>query len=78
MKLASFCFFFLAAHFLPGSAVPPSEISAEMASEAAYVNEEPLLYDLFPEDFKWGVATASYQVRTYLCRGSRCGSAVKW
>jgi hypothetical protein len=49
-----------------------------MASEAAYVNEEPLLYDLFPEDFKWGVATASYQVRTYLCRGSRCGSAVKW
>jgi len=27
-----------------------------------YDNEEPLLYDTFPEDFLWGVATASYQV----------------
>lgn len=24
--------------------------------------EEPLLYDTFPEDFVWGVATSAYQV----------------
>ncbi len=28
-----------------------------------YVNEEPLLFDKFPDDFQWGVATASYQVK---------------
>lgn len=30
--------------------------------KTGYENEEPLLYDKFPEDFIWGVATASYQV----------------
>ena len=27
-----------------------------------YVYEEPLLYDTFPDDFLWGVATSAYQV----------------
>ena len=27
-----------------------------------YVYESPMLYDDFPEDFVWGVATAAYQV----------------
>lgn len=27
-----------------------------------YDIEEPLLYDVFPPDFEWGVATASYQI----------------
>ena len=44
---------FLASNFLLAS-------SAEM--EEGYDNEEPLLYDTFPQGFKWGVATASYQV----------------
>ena len=25
--------------------------------------EEPLLYDTFPNDFIWGVATSAYQVQ---------------
>ena len=25
--------------------------------------EEPLLYDTFPSDFVWGVATSAYQVK---------------
>ena len=28
-----------------------------------YVYEEPLLYDTFPDDFLWGVATSAYQVK---------------
>ena len=28
----------------------------------AYNPEEPLLYGTFPEDFKWGTATAAYQI----------------
>ena len=28
----------------------------------AYMPEEPLLYDHFPDDFIWGAATAAYQV----------------
>ena len=28
----------------------------------AYIPEEPLLYDHFPADFIWGVATAAYQI----------------
>ena len=31
-----------------------------------YVYEEPLLYDTFPEDFLWGVATSAYQVKFFL------------
>jgi len=27
-----------------------------------YVYEEPLLYDTFPDDFLWGVATSAYQI----------------
>ena len=27
-----------------------------------YIYEEDLLYDHFPEDFKWGCATAAYQI----------------
>ena len=27
-----------------------------------YEYEEPLLYDTFPDDFIWGVATSAYQV----------------
>ena len=27
-----------------------------------YEYEEPLLYDTFPEDFAWGVATSAFQV----------------
>ena len=30
-----------------------------------YVYESPMLYDDFPEDFVWGVATAAYQVIRY-------------
>ena len=30
---------------------------------SAYIYEEELLYDHFPEDFLWGAATAAYQVR---------------
>ena len=30
-----------------------------------YEIEEPLLYDIFPEDFIWGTATAAYQVSKY-------------
>ncbi len=29
---------------------------------SAYIYEEDLLYDHFPEDFLWGAATAAYQV----------------
>ena len=29
---------------------------------SGYVYEEDLLYDYFPDDFKWGAATAAYQV----------------
>ena len=36
-------------------------VGSEMR-EAGYENEEPLLYEKFPEGFTWGVATASYQV----------------
>jgi hypothetical protein len=35
----------------------------ELAMAGGYDNEEPLLYDVFPDDFQWGVATASYQVK---------------
>ena len=35
-------------------------------TEAGYDNEEPLLYDVFPDGFKWGVATAAYQVNPLL------------
>ena len=28
----------------------------------SYVYEEELLYDTFPDDFKWGGATAAYQI----------------
>ena len=31
-------------------------------SASCYVYEEELLYDHFPSDFKWGAATAAYQV----------------
>ena len=31
-------------------------------TEAGYDNEEPLLYDVFPDGFKWGVATAASEV----------------
>ena len=27
--------------------------------------EEPLLYDTFPSDFVWGVATSAYQVNVF-------------
>ena len=30
----------------------------------AYVYEEELLYDTFPDGFTWGTATAAYQVWT--------------
>ena len=29
----------------------------------SYVFESELLYDSFPDDFLWGVATAAYQVK---------------
>ena len=29
-----------------------------------YDYEEPLLYDIFPDGFVWGAATAAYQVST--------------
>ena len=35
-------------------------------TEAGYDNEEPLLYDVFPDGFNWGVATAAYQVNPLL------------
>jgi hypothetical protein len=37
----------------------------DLAMAGGYDNEEPLLYDVFPEDFQWGVATASYQVKFF-------------
>jgi hypothetical protein len=30
---------------------------------STYEIEEPLLLEKFPDDFEWGVATASYQVQ---------------
>ena len=32
-------------------------------AKSQYVYEEPLLYDTFPDDFLWGVATSAYQVK---------------
>jgi len=35
---------------------------ASLGLASAYIYEEDLLYDHFPEDFVWGAATAAYQV----------------
>ena len=48
--------------FLASNFVLTSSAEIPRTMEAGYSNEEPLLYDTFPEGFKWGVATASYQV----------------
>ena len=37
---------------------------ASLGLASAYIYEEDLLYDHFPEDFVWGAATAAYQVGT--------------
>ena len=37
-------------------------VSADSDPFPGYDIEEPLLYDKFPDDFIWGVATAAYQV----------------
>ena len=37
--------------------------SCLLSPAAAYQAEEPLLFDHFPADFRWGAATAAYQVR---------------
>jgi len=42
---------------------PIFAVLAVMAPAKGYVYEEPLLYDSFPNDFAWGVATSAYQVR---------------
>ena len=41
---------------------------ASLGLASAYIYEEDLLYDHFPEDFVWGAATAAYQVGD--CRNS--------
>jgi len=33
-----------------------------VAGAAAYLPEEPILYDVFPDDFLWGSATSAYQI----------------
>ena len=33
--------------------------------QARFDIEEPLLYDTFPANFQWGVATSAYQVRHF-------------
>ena len=58
MNFVSKSFIFLVFHFLFENAVAQS---GNMTG--GYVNEEPLLFDKFPDDFQWGVATASYQVK---------------
>ena len=35
---------------------------ASLGLASAYIYEEDLLYDHFPEDFVWGAATAAYQI----------------
>ena len=35
-------------------------------AKCQYEYEEPLLYDSFPEDFMWGVATSAFQVWSYI------------
>lgn len=39
--------------------------------------EEPLLYDTFPEDFAWGVATSAFQVVCCIDKNRECGSLPK-
>merc|ERR1719466_269272 len=47
---------------MTGSLLPVCLFLPAAAFTANYIPEEPLLYDHFPADFKWGAATAAYQI----------------